>query len=75
MNHTEFIYGVFDTTFVENRFAMQERGKGELVETAAIAAALVAHERRQQALTTLAEQQSHTTSKWKMAGRQEAVGR
>ncbi len=74
VNHTEFIYGVFDTTFVENRFAMQERDKGELVETAAIAAALVAHQRRQQALTTLAEQQSHTTSKWKIAGRQEAVG-
>ncbi len=75
INHTEFIYGVFDTTFVENRFAMQQRGKGYLVEMAAIAAALVAHQRRQQALSTLAEQQSHATSKWKMAGRQEAVGR
>jgi acetyl-CoA carboxylase biotin carboxylase subunit len=75
MNHTEFIYGVFDTAFVEHRFAMREAGKGELVEAAAIAAALVAHERRQRALTTLAQQNDQGVSSWKMAGRQEAVGR
>jgi len=75
VNHTEFIYGVFDTTFVENRFTMQQRDSGELLRTAAVAAALVAHRRRQQALTTLAKQRGETASKWKMAGRQEAVGR
>ncbi len=75
MNHTEFIYGVFDTTFVENRFAMQQSEEEELLKTAAIAASLVAHQRRQQALTTLARQEGDTTSEWKMAGRREAVGR
>ncbi len=75
MNHTEFIYGVFDTTFVESRFAMQQSGKGELLKTAAIAAALVAHQRRQQALSTLAKQQDHTASNWKIVGRREAMGR
>jgi acetyl-CoA carboxylase biotin carboxylase subunit len=75
MDHVEFIYGQFDTTFVENRFAMQERDKGELIKTAAIAAALIAHERRQKALTTLAKQQGDKASAWKMAGRGGSAGR
>jgi acetyl-CoA carboxylase biotin carboxylase subunit len=74
MNHTEFIYGVFDTTFVESRFAMREMDKAELLKAAAIAATLVAHQRRQQALTTLAQQQNQGSSNWRMAGRQEAMG-
>jgi len=75
MNHTEFIYGVFDTTFVESRFAMREIDKGELLKAASIAATMVAHQRRQRALTSLANQQGQTTSNWKMAGRREAMGR
>jgi acetyl-CoA carboxylase biotin carboxylase subunit len=74
MNHTEFIYGVFDTTFVESRFAMREMDKAELLKAAAIAATLVAHQRRQKALTTLAQHQDQGISNWKMAGRQEATG-
>jgi acetyl-CoA carboxylase biotin carboxylase subunit len=75
MNHTEFIYGQFDTTFVESRFAMQEAGKGGLREPAAIAATLVAHQQRQNSLTTLARHQGGPVSSWKIAGRWEAMGR
>jgi acetyl/propionyl-CoA carboxylase alpha subunit len=74
VNHTEFIYGQFDTTFVENRFAMQQGDKGELLKAAAIAATLVDHERRQQTLTTIARDGDRATSNWRMAGRREAMG-
>jgi acetyl-CoA carboxylase biotin carboxylase subunit len=75
MNHAEFIYGQFDTTFVESRFAMHAKDKGELIKAAAIAAALVAHQRRQQAFSTIASHEAGGNSNWKMAGRREAMGR
>lgn len=75
MNHMEFIYGQFDTTFVENRFAMQERDKGELLKAAAIAATIVDHQRRQQAFSTIRKQGEQGPSNWKVAGRREALGR
>jgi acetyl/propionyl-CoA carboxylase alpha subunit len=74
VNHTEFIYGQFDTTFVENRFAMQQGDKGELVKAAAIAATLVDHKRRQETLTTLARDRDRAANSWRMAGRREAMG-
>jgi acetyl-CoA carboxylase biotin carboxylase subunit len=75
VNHTEFIYGQFDTTFVENRFAMQHSDRGELLKAAAIAATMVADERRQNTAHTLARRQGSSTNGWKMAGRWEAMGR
>jgi acetyl-CoA carboxylase biotin carboxylase subunit len=75
VNHTEFIYGQFDTTFVENRFAMQQsNGKG-LIEAAAIAAAMVAHDKRRSRVGTLEHQEARTSNSWKLAGRWEAMGR
>jgi acetyl-CoA carboxylase biotin carboxylase subunit len=75
VNHTEFIYGQFDTTFVENRFAMQHADREELLKAAAIAATMVADERRQHSVSTLAHRQGPPTNGWKMAGRWEALGR
>lgn len=75
MNHLEFIYGQFDTTFVENRFAMHETDEAELLKAAAIAATLVADQQRHRTLTTFAAQQGRDDSGWKMAGRREAMGR
>jgi acetyl/propionyl-CoA carboxylase alpha subunit len=75
VNHTEFIYGQFDTTFVEQRFAMHQANGTDLLRAAAIAAAMVAHERRQHTMTTLTQQEGVPTgSGWKMAGRREAMG-
>jgi acetyl-CoA carboxylase biotin carboxylase subunit len=75
VNHTEFIYGQFDTTFVENRFAMQQaNGKG-LIEAAAIAAAMVAHDKRRSRVGALENQGARASNSWKMAGRWEAMGR
>lgn len=75
MNHTEFIYGQFDTTFVENRFAMQQADKSELLKAAAIAATLVDHQQRQHTLTTKARHEGRPASGWKVAGRWKAMGR
>jgi len=75
MNHTEFIYGQFDTTFVENRFAMQQTDRSELLKAAAIAATLVAHQQRQNTLTTKARHEGRPLSSWKVAGRWKAMGR
>ncbi len=75
VNHTEFIYGQFDTTFVENRFAMQQaNGKG-LIEAAAIAATMVAHDKRRSRVGTLEHPESRASNSWKIAGRWEAMGR
>jgi acetyl-CoA carboxylase biotin carboxylase subunit len=75
VTHTEFIYGQFDTTFVENRFAMQHGDREELLKAAAIAATMVADKRLQNRVNTLAHRQGPSGNGWKMAGRWEAVGR
>jgi acetyl-CoA carboxylase biotin carboxylase subunit len=75
VNHTEFIYGQFDTTFVENRFAMQQTDGSDLLRAAAIAAAMVVHQERQASMASLAQRESSSSSSWKVAGRREAMGR
>ena len=75
VNHTEFIYGQFDTTFVENRFAMQQSNGRDLLEAAAIAAAMVAHDKRRSSVGTLEHQGAREANSWRMAGRWEAMGR
>jgi len=74
VNHTEFIYGQFDTTFVENRFAMQQTDGSDLLRAAAIAAAMVVHQQRQNSMATIAHRESSSSNSWKVAGRREAMG-
>jgi acetyl-CoA carboxylase biotin carboxylase subunit len=47
---TSFIGGLFDTTFLDDRFAMEQGGSVEREQVAAIVAALLTHDRRQHAL-------------------------
>ncbi len=75
VNHTEFIYGQFDTTFVESRFAMQQTDGSELSVAAAVAAAMVAHQQRQTVATAALHRERPASNGWKMAGRWEATGR
>jgi acetyl-CoA carboxylase biotin carboxylase subunit len=69
MDSTRFIGGQFDTTFVENRFAMSEPQREEQRETAAIAAALLVHNRGWR--ITFLEQPEQ--SPWKQIGRWRAM--
>lgn len=48
---TSFIGGHFDTTFLDDRFTMEQEGESEKEQVAAIVAALLTHDRRQHALT------------------------
>jgi acetyl-CoA carboxylase biotin carboxylase subunit len=48
---TSFIGGHFDTTFLDDRFTMEQGEAGEKDKVAAIVAALLTHDRRQHALT------------------------
>ncbi len=75
VNHTEFIYGQVDTTFVENRFAMQQTDGRDLARAAAIAAAMVAHQHRPNMAVIPARDQAPSTSSWRIAGRWEAMGK
>jgi acetyl-CoA carboxylase biotin carboxylase subunit len=74
MDSTNFIGGRFDTTFLEKHFTMIPEERGTYREVAAVVAALLAHQRRQQALT-LSLRQSKEMSPWKTAGRREAMHR
>ena len=69
MDSTRFIGGQFDTTFVENRFAMIEPEREEQRETAAIAAALLVHNKGWPA----ASPQRSEPSLWKQVGRWRAM--
>jgi acetyl-CoA carboxylase biotin carboxylase subunit len=60
--------GQFDTTFVEQRFSMDEDVPPELPRVAAIAATLAAHRRGQEA-TQIVHGPTRDTSNWKLAGR------
>ncbi|MSP12718.1 MAG: acetyl-CoA carboxylase biotin carboxylase subunit [Chloroflexi bacterium] len=70
MDSTSFIAGRFDTNFVEQRFSMRAEEKGDSLQVAAIAAALVAHQRRQQALI-LSPKQTEDSRVWRLQGRLE----
>ena len=69
MDSARFIGGQFDITFVENRFAMSEPRREEQRETAAIAAALLAHDRGQRVVPL----QQPGQSPWKQVGRWRAM--
>jgi acetyl-CoA carboxylase biotin carboxylase subunit len=75
LNSFSFIAGQFDTNFVEERFDMKtyEESPTELeVETAAIAATLFAHRKRQLAAQVVAPPK-RDTSNWKWVGRWERL--
>jgi len=69
MDSTRFIGGQFDTTFVESRFSMSEPRREEQRETAAVAAALLVHNR---GWPTASPPQSEQ-SPWKRVGRWRAM--
>jgi acetyl/propionyl-CoA carboxylase alpha subunit len=56
MESTNFIGGVYDTRFLENRVNLEPGSPVDAEKLAAIAAALVAHDHRQHALTIPAAQ-------------------
>ncbi len=71
LDSLRFMAGSFDTTFVEERFLMEEVGDGSSdpkPEIAAILATLVAHRVRQQAAQVV-HQNERPASNWKWAGR------
>ncbi|MFQ6058404.1 MAG: acetyl-CoA carboxylase biotin carboxylase subunit [Anaerolineae bacterium] len=75
MDSTSFIGGRFDTTFLEKHFTMIPEERGKHGQVAAIVATLLAHQRRQQALTMISPRQGRGGSPWKTAGRWEAIHR
>ncbi len=77
MDHTEFIWGTFDTEFLERRMggSLPQRSKLEEWErVAAIAATLVAHERGRRAVI-LSRTSNGSASSWKQVARLEAMRR
>ena len=75
LNSFSFIAGKFDTNFVEERFDMktyEESPTQSEVETAAIAATLFAHRKRQLAAQVVAPPK-RDTSNWKWVGRWERL--
>jgi acetyl-CoA carboxylase biotin carboxylase subunit len=77
MEHTEFIWGTFDTGFIERRLGgglIQRPASEESERVAAIAAALVAHERGRRAVV-LSHAPGAAMSPWRQAGRLDGLRR
>ncbi len=71
MDNTSFIAGQLNTTFVEERFALAVEERARHAEVAALAAALLSHQGRKEALTITPLRQGENP--WKRAGRWEAM--
>jgi acetyl/propionyl-CoA carboxylase alpha subunit len=69
---TSFIGGVFDTTFLDERFTLEPGGSEEVERVAAIIAALLTHDRRQHALS-IPPPPSSTRGGWKRFGSWEGL--
>jgi len=69
---TSFIGGVFDTTFLDERFTLEPGGSEEVEKVAAIIAALLTHDRRQHALSIPPPTRS-TRGGWKRFGAWEGL--
>ena len=67
MSSTNYIGGVFDTRFVEEKVEMEQGGSEEAERVAAIAAALITHDLRQHALT-IPRAQSSGRGGWRQSG-------
>ena len=76
MDSPRFMGGQFDTSFVEERFSMDEGedGKHHLMEIAAILATLVAHQQTERAAHII-QRNERDTSNWKWVGRWERMHR
>ncbi|MHB0874933.1 MAG: acetyl-CoA carboxylase biotin carboxylase subunit [Anaerolineae bacterium] len=74
LNSPSFIGGQFDTTFLEQRFALTRDRREKQERMAAIAAAYVEHTGRSQA-TRFAPQQPQRAQPWRQTGRVEAMPR
>ena len=74
MSSHRFFAGHFDTTFVEERFSMDEEISPEDERVAALMATLVAHHQGQQA-TQVVRRNERDTSNWKWVGRWERMQR
>jgi acetyl-CoA carboxylase, biotin carboxylase subunit len=72
MESHRFHGGQYDTTFVEQRFSIDENISEELPRVAAIVATLVAHQRGQQA-AQIVRGPARDASNWKLAGRSHVV--
>lgn len=68
MDSTRFMWGTFDTTFLEQRFALQSAEKPENKEIAALVAALLLHESERRAIS-VRQSADAGTSIWKRASR------
>ena len=74
MDSTEFIWGVFDTGFLDRRHLRRQANKNnEQERIAAIAAALIAHEEGRQAVHIGSGVKPSARTMWKQAGRLRAV--
>jgi acetyl/propionyl-CoA carboxylase alpha subunit len=81
MEHDAFLRGKYDTSFLEHGISLAEPDRASHRHLAAIVAALLSHEQRQQ--TRLVPDPCdennggdswRTTQSWKLAGRREAMG-
>ena len=74
MNSTEFIWGTFDTGFLDRRrLVAKDEPDLEQARIAAVAAALVAHDAGRRAVN-IGGRESSATSPWKQAGRLRGMG-
>lgn len=77
MDSTEFIWGTFDTSFLDKRhLAMNQNYREEQARIAAVTAALMAHEERRNAvhIGLGAGRGEGPGDSWKMSGRMRATG-
>jgi len=76
MNSPRFIGGQFDTRFVEQRFSggLEDEGREQFAEIAAVIATLVAHRQTRQA-ANIVQRNERDTSNWKWLGRWERLQR
>jgi acetyl-CoA carboxylase, biotin carboxylase subunit len=74
MDSLRYQAGNFDTHFVEERFEMNEDQSQQRPDVAAILAALVEHQARQQA-AQIVQRPERDTSNWKWVGRYERIHR
>ena len=74
MDSHRFIGGSFDTTFVEERFALEQEERPEDERIAAVIATLVEHQRGQQAAQVV-RRNERDTSNWKWIARWERMQR
>jgi acetyl/propionyl-CoA carboxylase alpha subunit len=73
MDNVHFIAGTLDTGFVEKHFRLDQQDELENEEIALVAASLLAHKKRKQALN-FSPRASVSSGAWRVQGRRAAVG-